>query len=523
MAVELIRDLLKIDQVVGREEIQALIEGEITVPETKPKINKILKIDGDVQVTGTKVMKDKMIVSGIVDFKVLYNASDEIQSVHSINASTDFREEIEIESLDEKASAEVNAKVEHVDYGLAGDSKISVKTVLDIESKVFLDNNIDIVKDIKGTEGLQILKERIKYNDILGISTSSTLVKEAFELEESMPDIVDVLRVDVKVHERETKVVDDKVIVAGVVACSIMYFGDDEENKVNYLSHEIPFTHFVEIPGAVRDMDCKLKLKAGEVNYDIKEDINDDIRIIDIESTVEIEAKVYNQVEKEVTVDTYSPNKKIDIKKQEVMVTENIGQNIIEETINGKIDVSEDKEIIKAIYNINGRPLITDYRLIENKVIIEGILELDMLYLAEADNEIKDVKQEIPFKTCVEIEGVNDTMEVEVENILKDISYKQLNSHEVEVNTIVKNAVSVNRIKKINIVTEAVETDEIIDKNIRPSITIYIVQKDDTLWDIAKRYNTTVEELISSNDILTPENIMPGEKIIIENNITYEI
>lgn len=523
MAVELIKDLLKIDQIVGKDEIQALVEGEITVPETKPKIKKILKIDGEVQVTGTKVVKDKIIVSGIVNFKVLYNADDELQSIHSVDASTDFREEIQVENVDEKMSAEIKANVEHIDYSLTDDLRISVKTVLDIASKAVLDNSIDIVKDIKGVEGLQMLKENIKCNDILGINSSSTLVKEAFELEGSMPDIVDILRVDVKTHEKETKVVDDKVIVAGVISCSIMYFGDDEENKVNYLSHEIPFTHFVEIPGAIKDMNCKLKLQANEVNYDIKEDINGDIRIIDIESTVKIEAKVYKQVEKEVTVDTYSTNKKFDVKKQEVMVTENIGQNTSKEQINGTIDVAVDREVIKNIFNMNGRPVVTDYRLIESKVIIEGLLELDMLYLAESDNEIKDIRQEIPFKAYVDIEGINDTMEVEVENMLEDISYKQISSHEVEVDAVIKNFVSVNRIKKINIVTEAVESDEALDKNSRPSITIYIVQKDDTLWDIAKRYNTTVEELINSNDILTPENIMPGEKIIIEKNITFEL
>ena len=84
-------------------------------------------------------------------------------------------------------------------------------------------------------------------------------------------------------------------------------------------------------------------------------------------------------------------------------------------------------------------------------------------------------------------------MEVEVENMLEDIDYKQINSHEVEVDVVIKNFVSVNRIKKINIVTEAVESDEALDKNSRPSITIYIVQKDDTFCDISKRYNTTVE------------------------------
>lgn len=521
MAVELIKDLLKIDQVIGKDEIQALVEGEITVPETKPKINKVLKIDGDVEVTGTKIAKGKIIVNGIVNFNILYSTDDELQSVHNLDASTDFNEEIEIEGVNEGIVTDIKANVEHIDYNQAGDTSISVKTVISIIGKAIFDNTIDIIKDIKGADGIQVLKENITYNDVMGTNTSSTLVKEAFELEEQMPDIIDILRIDTKAYEKETKVVDDKVIVAGVVVCSIIYFGDDEENKINYINHEIPFTHFVELPGAEKDMDCGLKLSSYDVNYEVKEDINGTLRIIDIESTVKVSAKVYRQVEKEVAVDTYSTNKKFDIKKQEVVVSENIGQSTSKEIIKGALD--RGKEIIKNIYNVSGRSLITDYKIMEGKVIIEGLLEVDMLYQVEENNEIKDARHEIPFKAYVDIEQIDDELDLEVENILEDISYKKINSHEVEVEASVNNYVSVNRIKKINIVTEAVETGETIDRFSRPSITIYIVQKDDTLWDIAKRYNTTVEEIISTNNIVSPENIMPGEKIIIEKNVGFEL
>lgn len=521
MAVELIKDLLKIDQVIGRDEIQALVDGEIKVPETKPKIRKVLKIDGDVEITSTKAVKEKIIVNGIVNFKVLYDTDDELQSVHNLDASTDFREEIEIEGVNEDAATDIKANVEHIDYSQEGDTSISVKTVISIVGKATFDNTIGIIKDIKGSEGIQVLKENIRYNDIMGINTSSTLVKEAFELEESMPDIIDILRIDTKVYEKETKVVDDKVIVAGVVACSIMYFGDDEDNKVNYVNHEVPFTHFVEVPGAEKDMNCGLRLNSYDTNYEVKEDINGDLRIIDIESTVKINAKVYRQVEKEVAVDTYSTNKIFDIKKQEVVVSENIGRSTSKEIIKGILD--EGKDAIKNIYNISGRSLITDYKVIEGKVIIEGLLEVDMLYLTEENNETKDIRHEIPFKTYVDIEQVDTELDLEVENILEDISYKKINSREVEIEASINNYVSVNRVKKINIVTEAVETGESIDKFSRPSITIYIVQKDDTLWDIAKRYNTTVEDMIKTNDIVSPENIMPGEKIIIEKNVSFEL
>jgi LysM repeat protein len=80
-----------------------------------------------------------------------------------------------------------------------------------------------------------------------------------------------------------------------------------------------------------------------------------------------------------------------------------------------------------------------------------------------------------------------------------------------------------NREKTISCIKDIGETSEPIDKSQIPSISIYIVQKGDLLWDVAKRYNTTIEDILSSNNLESSYEIKVGDKIIIEKSLDKDL
>lgn len=46
-------------------------------------------------------------------------------------------------------------------------------------------------------------------------------------------------------------------------------------------------------------------------------------------------------------------------------------------------------------------------------------------------------------------------------------------------------------------------------------MNIYIVKAGDTLWSIAKRYKTSVDKIIKTNNIMDPDKLEIGQKILI--------
>ncbi len=57
------------------------------------------------------------------------------------------------------------------------------------------------------------------------------------------------------------------------------------------------------------------------------------------------------------------------------------------------------------------------------------------------------------------------------------------------------------------------QNDDTVEK--KASITIYTIQKGDTLWNLAKKYKTTIDTLVKLNDIEDPDSIYAGDKIMI--------
>lgn len=98
---------------------------------------------------------------------------------------------------------------------------------------------------------------------------------------------------------------------------------------------------------------------------------------------------------------------------------------------------------------------------------------------------------------------------------VEQLSVGLLGTDEIEVkavlafNSFLKAPVRIRNIKEIEFVPFDMEE---IEK--RPGITGYIVRDGDILWDLAKKYNTTVEGIMEVND-LESGDIKAGDRLLI--------
>ena len=70
------------------------------------------------------------------------------------------------------------------------------------------------------------------------------------------------------------------------------------------------------------------------------------------------------------------------------------------------------------------------------------------------------------------------------------------------------------RVKKICISSAKLDTESPKDLSGAPSLVLRCLGKQETAWDLAKKYNTTIPTILSANQLETEQEI-PGEKLLL--------
>lgn len=522
MAIEILRDLLKVDQVVGEELSQYMAEGDILVPEDKPGIAKVLDISGRVYITGQEVVQGKVMVEGVIRFNVLYIAKGDNQPITSVESEINFTHYIEVADVTAKMTAQIKVEIEHVDFEELNDRKLNVKAALNMQCQVRQILQLEAAHGFVGDEGIQMLKERVRTTSSGGSGSGQTILRDDIELSDDMPSIQEVLRKSALVRVLERKVADNRIIAHGEIDLKFLYLCGEEDEPIQSFEQEIPFSHFVEIPGAYQGMDSIVDVLIQDLDVIVREDINGERRIMGVEMILSMNGQVFETEDKEIVLDAFSPGKKLELEKRKIRLTRMTGENQSQAVIKESVSLPDNIPSVSRILYMESNPILTDYSIQEGKVVMEGILATNIIYQSEdAGTLIGNFKEDIPFIHTMEMEGVTNAMECESELMVQHMTHTIMAPNEVELKIVLSARMTAfdSIEKEVLLNVEEVEGSDILSSG----IFIYFVQPGDSLWAVAKRYNTTIANILKYNEVENQDELEPGTKIIVYKKLDTSI
>lgn len=513
--IDLLRENIQYEQLLGEGVSDTVLRGEYLIPDTHPDVAQVLMLDVKPIITGKDIMQDKIYVEGKVEYNILYLAKEEENrmGIQSVSYTDKFSNYIDIPGAEHNMSCYAENYIEHIESTIMNERKISVEGIIKLKVEVFKDYQYEIVKGIDTAENIQMLKKPCEIDKIVDNLEKEMVAKSNIKISMDKPQVGKILTYDINVHKKDIKIVDSKLTIGAFVKLGILYRGMDT-NEVVYLEDEVFINEGQEMNELRDNLKCTGDFIVDAVEFDVKQDDLGENRIIDTEALVRATVNIMSKEEIDMIEDAYSPDFLMELSREKYDLNVLQGQNNSEAIIKENIELDSKDAMPVQVIMSKGKVCVTERKVLEDKVVVEGVVNVDVLYRSnDSSRYLYSISEELPFSCGVDMPGSKIDMVSFAKASLENIEAA------IEANTIaIKCVVSVYArvnyiINKEFLVSIDKKEGEVPAK--KASVTIYVVQPGDTLWSIAKRYHTSVDEIVKINNIENPDFIAVKQKIII--------
>lgn len=514
MAMELIKENIECEQLLGESTADTIVKAEYVIPDTQPDVSEILMLDAKPTIISKEVMQDKVYIEGQIIYNIMYlgKAEDKFEVFNAVYSGK-FSNYVEVSGCQHKMNSEAECYVEHINCTIINERKISVEGIIKLKSAVYKNYNFEIVKDVEGISDIQMLKNPGTVDKLVGAVSGDMVAKCKIQIPTDKPQIGSILKCGIDVHKKDVKLMEGKIKIEADALVSLLY-KSREDSELVYVTDEIELSKELEMDVVNPDMESYTDFVVDAVEPELREDDLGESRIADVEALVKTNTKVMNKEEVDVLDDAYSPSMMINVDKKDYELNVMHGhaktQTVIKADIELTREMPQAAEVIMCFTDV----CVTDKKIVEDKVIVEGVLKVDVLYRTkDSEKAFYKAGDEIPFNCAVEIPGCKIDMQSMAKVYLESIE-SVLEAGNIAVKAVVEVYARVNYITHKEFMVDVLP-DESEKPKKKASITIYVVQQGDTLWKIAKKYNITLDVLIKINEIDDPDTLKPGQKLII--------
>lgn len=517
--IDVIKENVQFEQLLRDSNSNTVLKEEYLIPDTHPDVQEILTIEARPMIINKEIIGDKIVLEGKIEYTVIYLAREDGLIANSVSYNQNFTNNIDLNQGEYKVICEAQCNVEHIEAKIMNERKISIQGIITIDWELYKSNEFEFVKDIEGSDEVEVLKKTETINKISANEDVELMGKCIIRVGMDKPQINKILKCSLQLHKKEVKIADDKIYLGCYCKLNILYKGDDSKDIIP-LEDDIYLSKEEEVKGVTSDMLPTVCYEISNNDLMLEEDDLGEVRIINDEFIVKANVKVFSKENIDTIKDAYSNKCLIGLRKDEHEVGILHGANNSESIVKYNIQLKEKDLKPEHIISANAAIILTDKQVIKDRVVIEGIIKAEVLYKTTDDEKyLSNVKAEIPFSAMIDIFGADENMKSIVKSNLESIDASiEGNSIAIKATIILSGKVLYEMTKEF--ISDIVEEEGDMPEK-KASITIYVVGEGDTFWNLAKKYNTTVDDLIKINKVEDSEHIEQGQKLIIPGRAIF--
>ena len=526
---------IHMNKIVKRETVIFFVSREERIMDADNEIENIINQKEIVTTDGVVTRENKITVNGTINYNILYYPKNS-EMVCGEEKEINFEENIKLMGINSEDNANVamevlSSSIKPVDgknyiYKIQLKAYIIVEKIEDLDIATAIDTDSqeenyenNFAKENSGknnVENIMTKKRNIDSLAIMADKTDTFRVSEQIAVPHGKPPIGTIVWSDIGIKNENIKTMEGSIIINGQLSVFIIYIPEMENMPEQWLEQTIDFNGQLEMSEATEDAVSYIELWLNNVNVQPEINQDNEMRNLSVSALLKLNVKLYKETSINVIEDVYKPGANLvpimEPKTYQKLLVKNASRT--KEVVKMKIDKTKGQ--LLQICNSQAEIKIENILVRDNSLKAIGKIKTCIIYISSDDRHpICCQCRESNFEHGIDAEGIEVNDEYFLNWKVEQVNANMLNADEVEIKAVIALEAIVFKKVEQNFVTEI--NQEPVDMealNSAPVLKGYIVQKGDTLWKLAKENYTTIEKIMTVNN-LENETIKKGDRLLI--------
>lgn len=501
MSIELTRTDIGMTEMLYDNFAEQGIDCDISLPDYCPDIMRILRCSVTNSITNSKISGDRATVDGNAKIRIVY--ADDKNGIYCYEQDYPFSKYAELSDSYDGAVLCTSAKTEYANCRAVSKKRIDIHGVVSIRFRIFGIKRDSVITDAEG-DGIQLKRNRVTTDNAVAVVMKKFQLSQTEEADGG--EIGKIFYACASPILTETKIIKGKILLKGEAVLKVMYCSGNKENESVCVNYNLPFSEIVDIENI--DDSCKVSVNfnVDQVQAEPKTDNDGEYKYLNLGCDICAVVTAYKSEELCVIADAYSTQKEIDAKYKTTSFTQ-ILQNLNDSIIcRESIDLSSmnPQRIYAAIAQSPEAKCCFD----SDKMTVRGKIPLKFI-LIDGEGVPAFCEREAEFEYSRSVDAKGGNLHLDPSLFLTGYSCSLTNDGRAEFKAEMNISADITETCECRTLVSLKASENAEIKKRHSALVICFCNGGEKVWDIARKYNTTVEDIMSENE-LTSEEI--GEK-----------
>ena len=478
---------------------------ETIVPDYCPDVARIVRVSACLLLRSKSVSEGRLEASGTIKLTLLYMAEN-ADGLRSLEYSIPFEHHAHLP--DGCGEASVEGRICGADARLLNPRKLFTRLTVEWLITPYCRTEFVTCSAIPEQEtcAIKTLCDKRQAALIRAVSEKSFVFADEITLPGGQDAMGELLCSQVKLRMTEAKCVGSKVVLKGIACISLLY--SSAEGKLCSYATELPFSQILD--GMDEDygeasVSTVLTLSGCEIHTD-GENAGSGAVSVKLFLSAFIVLRSIETVN--CIMDLYSTTYDLDVQTESVALWQEPVVTVVTQSVREQLDIGTDVRCVLDAGVCFGSIAVQQN---DGHIAVRTAATLYALYLDEANVPLTVERR---VEIAAEADGVVGEASVSVENICADDISVSINASGMEFRFPMEcRLVSISAPQCTCLTALRAEPRE--TGTGAPSLVLRAVTGEETLWDIAKQYRTTVEDIFAANEMSDSAALTPGQMLLI--------